>query len=62
MSQRLEELEACWSSIQDKASQRRARLGQAEDVQKYLSHWTELMYVLIISRAAVHTNRTTDER
>ncbi|XP_030248101.1 spectrin beta chain, non-erythrocytic 5 [Sparus aurata] len=43
VSQRLEELEACWSSIQDKASQRRARLGQAEDVQKYLSHWTELM-------------------
>ncbi|XP_036927334.1 spectrin beta chain, non-erythrocytic 5 isoform X2 [Acanthopagrus latus] len=43
VSQRLEELEACWSSIQNKASQRRVRLGQAEDVQKYLSHWTELM-------------------
>uniref|UniRef100_A0A8C9YZ58 Spectrin, beta, non-erythrocytic 5 n=1 Tax=Sander lucioperca TaxID=283035 RepID=A0A8C9YZ58_SANLU len=43
VSQRLEELQACWASVQDKASQRRARLGQAEDVQKYLSHWTELM-------------------
>ncbi|XP_069573815.1 spectrin beta chain, non-erythrocytic 5 [Brachyistius frenatus] len=43
VTQRLEELEACWTSIQDKASQRRARLGQAEDVQRYLSQWTELM-------------------
>ncbi|XP_035529504.1 spectrin beta chain, non-erythrocytic 5 [Morone saxatilis] len=43
VTQRLEELEACWTSIQDKASQRRAKLGQAEDVQKYFSHWTELM-------------------
>uniref|UniRef100_UPI0037E8FE98 spectrin beta chain, non-erythrocytic 5 n=1 Tax=Semicossyphus pulcher TaxID=241346 RepID=UPI0037E8FE98 len=43
VSQRLEELEICWTSIQDKASQRRARLGRAEDVQKYLSHLTELM-------------------
>ncbi|KAM7403778.1 hypothetical protein PAMA_004285 [Pampus argenteus] len=43
VTQRLEELEACWTTIQDKASQRRARLNQAEDVQKYFSHWTELM-------------------
>ncbi|KAM9341571.1 spectrin beta chain, non-erythrocytic 5 [Symphorus nematophorus] len=43
VTQRLEELELCWTSIQDKASQRRARLGQAEDVQRYLSQWTELM-------------------
>uniref|UniRef100_A0A3Q3IUH0 Calponin-homology (CH) domain-containing protein n=1 Tax=Monopterus albus TaxID=43700 RepID=A0A3Q3IUH0_MONAL len=43
VTQRLEELEACWASIQDRASQRRARLGQAEDVQRYLSHCTELM-------------------
>ncbi|XP_067469592.1 spectrin beta chain, non-erythrocytic 5 isoform X2 [Thunnus thynnus] len=43
VTQRLEELEACWTTIQDKASQRRTRLTQAEDVQKYLSHWTELM-------------------
>ncbi|GLD71857.1 spectrin beta chain, non-erythrocytic 2, partial [Lates japonicus] len=42
-AQRLQELEACWTSIQDKASQRSTRLGQAEDVLKYLSHWTELM-------------------
>ncbi|XP_078145742.1 spectrin beta chain, non-erythrocytic 5 [Centroberyx gerrardi] len=40
---RLEEVEACWASLQDKASQRRARLGQAEAVQRYLTHWTELM-------------------
>ncbi|XP_029317025.1 LOW QUALITY PROTEIN: spectrin beta chain, non-erythrocytic 5 [Cottoperca gobio] len=43
VTQRLEELEACWTNIQDKASQRRARLGQAETVQRYFSHWTELM-------------------
>ncbi|XP_039992754.1 spectrin beta chain, non-erythrocytic 5 isoform X2 [Xiphias gladius] len=43
VAQRLQELEACWTSVQDKASRRSARLGQAEDVQKYLSHWTELM-------------------
>ncbi|XP_023280049.1 spectrin beta chain, non-erythrocytic 2-like [Seriola lalandi dorsalis] len=43
VTQRLKELETCWTSIQDKASQRCARLGQAEDVQRYLSHWTELM-------------------
>ncbi|XP_071354370.1 spectrin beta chain, non-erythrocytic 5 [Trachinotus anak] len=43
VTQRLQELEACWTSVQDKASQRCTRLGQAEDVQRYLSHWTELM-------------------
>ncbi|XP_030614955.1 spectrin beta chain, non-erythrocytic 5 [Archocentrus centrarchus] len=43
VTQCLEDLEVCLTSIQDKASQRRARLGQAEDVQKYLSQWTELM-------------------
>ncbi|XP_054470225.1 LOW QUALITY PROTEIN: spectrin beta chain, non-erythrocytic 5 [Anoplopoma fimbria] len=43
VTRRQEELEVCWTSIQDKASQRRARLDQAQDVQKYLSHWTELM-------------------
>lgn len=40
---RLEELESFWTSIQEKASLCRERLGQAEDVQKYLSHWTELV-------------------
>ncbi|XP_034432002.1 spectrin beta chain, non-erythrocytic 1 [Hippoglossus hippoglossus] len=43
VAQRLQELEVCWTRIQDKASQRSARLGQAEDVHKYFSHWTELM-------------------
>ncbi|KAM4625618.1 spectrin beta chain, non-erythrocytic 5 [Polymixia lowei] len=40
---RLDEVETCWSSLQDKASQRRARLGQAEAVQRYFTHWAELM-------------------
>ncbi|KAM9354795.1 spectrin beta chain, non-erythrocytic 5 [Pholidichthys leucotaenia] len=43
VTHRVEELQACWSSIQDKASQRRTRLGQAENVQKYISQWTELI-------------------
>ncbi|KAG7215088.1 hypothetical protein INR49_011666 [Caranx melampygus] len=43
VTQRLQELEVCWTSIQDKASQRCTRLGQAEEVQRYFSHWTELM-------------------
>lgn len=43
VSRRLEELESCWSSIQVKASQRRSKLSRAEDVQKYLSHVTELL-------------------
>ncbi|XP_068593345.1 spectrin beta chain, non-erythrocytic 5 [Cebidichthys violaceus] len=43
VTRRLEELEVCWTSIRDKASQRRTRLDQVQDVQKYWSHWTELM-------------------
>ncbi|XP_022067652.2 spectrin beta chain, non-erythrocytic 5 isoform X2 [Acanthochromis polyacanthus] len=43
VAQRLEELQSCWTSIQDKSSQRRARLGQAEDVQRYFSQCSELM-------------------
>nr|XP_046269773.1 spectrin beta chain, non-erythrocytic 5 [Scatophagus argus] len=43
VTQKLEELEACWTNVQNKASQRRGRLGQAEDMQKYLAQWTELM-------------------
>ncbi|XP_067336707.1 spectrin beta chain, non-erythrocytic 5 isoform X2 [Channa argus] len=43
VTQRLKELESCWNSLQDKASQHRSRLSQAEDVQKYLSHGTELV-------------------
>lgn len=40
---RLDELDSFWASVQDKASLRRHRLRQAEDLHKYLSHWTELM-------------------
>ncbi|KAF7648029.1 hypothetical protein LDENG_00163000 [Lucifuga dentata] len=43
LTSRLEEVEACWSGLQGKACQCRARLDQAEAVQRYLSHWTELM-------------------
>uniref|UniRef100_A0A3P8T408 Spectrin, beta, non-erythrocytic 5 n=1 Tax=Amphiprion percula TaxID=161767 RepID=A0A3P8T408_AMPPE len=43
VAQRLEELQSCWTSIQDQSSQRRARLGQAEDVQRYFSQCSELM-------------------
>ncbi|XP_026156546.1 spectrin beta chain, non-erythrocytic 5 isoform X2 [Mastacembelus armatus] len=64
ITQRLEELEASWTSIQDKASQRRVRLGQAEDVQKYLSHCTELMAwlkeMLSLVRAEVQNVEGTD--
>ncbi|XP_068195162.1 spectrin beta chain, non-erythrocytic 5 isoform X2 [Antennarius striatus] len=41
--QKLEELGASWANIQEKASQSRARLGQAEDMQRFLSLWTELV-------------------
>ncbi|XP_060938197.1 spectrin beta chain, non-erythrocytic 2 [Limanda limanda] len=43
VAQKLQELEVCWTLIQEKASQRSARLGQAEGVHRYLSLWTELM-------------------
>ncbi|KAM6918067.1 spectrin beta chain, non-erythrocytic 5 [Lycodopsis pacificus] len=43
VTRRLEELEVCWTSVRDKASQRRTRLDQVQDVQKYWSQWTELM-------------------
>ncbi|XP_028251320.1 spectrin beta chain, non-erythrocytic 5 [Parambassis ranga] len=43
LTQWLEELDACWTSIQNKVSQRRVRLDLAEDVQKYFAQWTELM-------------------
>lgn len=43
VTDRLEELDSCWTSIQDQTHQRGVRLCEAEDVQKYLSHWTELM-------------------
>lgn len=43
VTERLEELESCWSSIQEQTHQRGVRLGEAEHVHKYLAHWTELM-------------------
>lgn len=43
VTERLEELDSCWASIQDQTHQRGVRLCEAEDVQKYLSHWAELM-------------------
>lgn len=46
VAQRLQDLDSCWSRLQDKALQRRARLGQAQQVQRYFCQWTELMYVL----------------
>nr|XP_057947283.1 spectrin beta chain, non-erythrocytic 5-like isoform X2 [Doryrhamphus excisus] len=43
VTRRLDDLQSYWTSIQDKASRRHAMLGQVEEVQKYLSVWTELM-------------------
>ncbi|XP_010891275.2 spectrin beta chain, non-erythrocytic 5 isoform X2 [Esox lucius] len=43
LSERLQEVEASWASLQAKAIQRRKRLGQAEAVQRYLTEWAELM-------------------
>ncbi|CAB1331140.1 unnamed protein product [Coregonus sp. 'balchen'] len=43
LSERLQEVEESWASLQAKAIQRRKRLGQAEAVQRYLTEWTELM-------------------
>ncbi|XP_030641786.1 spectrin beta chain, non-erythrocytic 5 [Chanos chanos] len=43
LTDRLREVEDCWTSLQGKASQRRQRLRQAEAVQKYLTEWRELM-------------------
>ena len=40
---RLEEVDALWENLQDKAGQRRERLGQAEAVHSYLTRWTELV-------------------
>lgn len=42
VTERLEELDSCWASIQDQTHQRGLRLREAEDVQKYLSRWAEL--------------------
>ncbi|XP_050989413.1 spectrin beta chain, non-erythrocytic 5 isoform X1 [Labeo rohita] len=43
LSERLQEVEEIWSSLLEKANQRRQRLQQAEAVQRYLTEWRELM-------------------
>ncbi|XP_072545910.1 spectrin beta chain, non-erythrocytic 5 [Salminus brasiliensis] len=43
LSERLQDLEDSWTSLLDKASQRKHRLQQAETVQRYLTNWRELM-------------------
>lgn len=43
LSERPQEMEVRWASLQAKAIQRRKKLGQAEAVQRYLTEWTELM-------------------
>lgn len=46
LSERLQEVEEIWSSLLEKANQRRQRLQQAEAVQRYLTEWRELMYAV----------------
>lgn len=46
LSKRLQEVEEIWSSLLEKANQRRQRLQQAEAVQRYLTEWRELMYAM----------------
>lgn len=46
LSERLQEMEEIWSSLLEKANQRRQRLQQAEAVQRYLTEWRELMYAV----------------
>ncbi len=46
LSERLQELEQIWSSLLEKANQRKQRLQQAEAVQRYLTEWRELMYAV----------------
>uniref|UniRef100_G3N8Q4 Spectrin, beta, non-erythrocytic 5 n=1 Tax=Gasterosteus aculeatus TaxID=69293 RepID=G3N8Q4_GASAC len=43
VTRRLEEVEAGWTAIRDKASRRRARLDRAQEVQRYLSHGSQLV-------------------
>ncbi|XP_077095863.1 spectrin beta chain, non-erythrocytic 5 isoform X1 [Siphateles boraxobius] len=43
LSERLQEVDETWSSLLEKANQRRQRLQQAEAVQRYLTEWRELM-------------------
>lgn len=43
VTRRLEEVEAGWTAIRDKASRRRAQLDRAQEVQRYLSHGSQLV-------------------
>ncbi|KAG7510030.1 spectrin beta chain, non-erythrocytic 5 [Solea senegalensis] len=43
VSQKLQELDVCWTRVHDKASQRRHTLDRAGHVHKYFCLWTELM-------------------
>ncbi|KAM9777958.1 spectrin beta chain, non-erythrocytic 5 [Neosynchiropus ocellatus] len=64
VAQRLEELEVHWTKIRDKTGQRRDWLDQAELVQRYFSHWTELMArlreILTLARGEVHSSEGSD--
>ncbi|KAM8913952.1 spectrin beta chain, non-erythrocytic 5 isoform 3-T3 [Spinachia spinachia] len=42
VTRRLEEVEAGWTAIRDKAPRRRARLDRVQEVQRYLSHGSQL--------------------
>lgn len=54
LSERLQEMEEFWSSLLEKANQRRQRLQQAEAVQRYLTEWRELMYAMFSFLAVFH--------
>ncbi|KAL6106061.1 sptbn5 [Pungitius sinensis] len=43
VTRRLEEVEAGWTAIRDKASRRRVRLDRVQEVQRYLSHGSQLV-------------------
>lgn len=48
LNERLHETKAIWSSLLEKANERRQRLQQAEAFQRYLTEWKELMYVSFV--------------
>ncbi|XP_053700420.1 spectrin beta chain, non-erythrocytic 5 [Synchiropus splendidus] len=64
VAERLEELEGHWTKIQDKTGRRRDWLDQAQLVQRYFSHWTELMArlreILTLARGELHSSQDSD--
>ncbi|KAM8834261.1 LOW QUALITY PROTEIN: spectrin beta chain, non-erythrocytic 5 [Synchiropus picturatus] len=64
VAERLEELEVHWTKIQDKTGRRRDWLDQAQLVQRYFSHWTELMArlreILTLARGELHSSQDSD--